>query len=670
MSSELDILFELGSSWFIDYYRNLKDDGIISKIINSYEEGSINVSDFEKTQIECIRKSMINYKDDIVNLNCICSQLRKWLCYSYESFSVLNEKISNLSFKMDEVNERFRRLQTRINNLKVLERKVYIFLKELIISPDQINNVIVGQLDSNYIDLLVKLKGKLSIINKDGFGKAKLGKEISSVYYSLKSIADKRIYDEFILLLENDSVNMFLYNSELHSRLVAKSELLGQLDEFGTEYTKLRNVFCDMVKSDLFRYTMGIFEELCSKREKDIQLTINSREYDKHYSLFQERQLIINKIYLDTEENLEKAICFLPRENYHIEEIYFFSQRIIYKAFMEIYEFSRQLFMSNNKEIMDHIFSDYLDKIVDLFHGVISNSNDSMGLSIIFCIFFKYKTLLEAKISVFDSGVNDCEVIYIYYTKQINMIYYLLENSILNHLNLLPLISSREFNKSQKINRLSHFYSTTRSLSEFFFVIIRILVEIEDGKNKQVRKLISKIQQSLAKWLKKNSNYLQSETNEFEMSCVYMINNVDVIISTFQDDDFTDIFGHMLNEYTQKYIEYRFRNTYIDIHEFLEHKPLVDDFIIQEIEEIANNFHNNWKKNIDMELQQTLTSFSSFDTSEEILRLLGTTIAIKYSQFIDIITKNNEYKEYVKEKIVNTDEILGYIQKCLYPLHH
>ncbi|KAH8739034.1 vacuolar sorting protein VPS52/suppressor of actin Sac2-family protein [Cryptosporidium ryanae] len=670
MNVELDILFELDSSWFVEYYNNIKEYEFVSGVIhNSEEDSTINLSNFDKTQVNCIRKSVVNCKDDIINLNYISNQLKVCLAHSYESFSLLNEKMSNLPFKMDEINERFRKLQTRINNLKLLKRKMHLFLNDFILTPDQIKNIVVGQIDTNYINLLVKLKERLLVVNKD-IVKTKVKSEIFSVYYSLKSIADHRICEEFISLIGMESENMFLYNSELHSKLIKKGELLEQLDKFGAEYIKLQNIFCNIVQYDLMRHTVGIIEELCNKKEKETKKNINSKEYDKFCSLFHERQAIINKIYLDTEDNLEKAICFLPKEEYQIEEIYFFSQRIIYKSFMEIYEISRQLFPSNKKIIVDSVFFDYLDKIMDVLGAAISNSTDLIGLSIIFGILFKYKTFLEAKVTVFDSGINDCEIIFRFYTKQSNLIYSLLENSIANHFDSLPLLYNREFIKLQKADELSHLYRTTRSLSEFLFVIIRLFGGIDGGQNRQAKKLISKCQQSLARWLKKNSNYLQSEALEFEKSCIYIINNVDLIISIFQDDDFTDIFGHMLNEYTQRYIEYRFKNICIDINKFLELQSHQFEICTRKIVEITENFHNNWKKNIDFELQQTLTSFSNFDTSEEILRLLGTTIAMKYSQFIDIVTANNECEKFIKGKIVSTEEILEYIQQCLYPSNH
>ena len=388
--------------------------------------------------------------------------------------------------------------------------------------------------------------------------------------------------------------------------------------------------------------------------------------WDRYYFSFHERQLIINKVYLDTEESLEKVVCFLPKENYHIEEVYFLSHRIVYKAFISVYELSRHLFPINAREIMSRTFSFYFDKITDIYRRTILDSNDSVGLSIIFIIFFKYKSLLEAKISVFEHGASDCGVIFKYYTNQGNSIYFSLENSIISHLESLPLLSSWEFMKSYKSDKLSHLHHKVRSLSEFLLMIIRSFREIGCDKNKQIKKLISKIQQSLAMWLKRNSNILQ-DNPEFEKSCIYIINCVDAIISTFQDDEFSDIFRHMFHEHTQKYAEYRFRKMYVDIHKFLDSKLHTNDFSVQEVIKVMNNFYGCWRQNIDIELQRTLTSFSNFETSEEIMRLIGTTIAMKYSQFTDEIKKNSENRKYIQEKKVNTEEILEYVQKCMYP---
>ncbi|EAK87816.1 vacuolar sorting protein VPS52/suppressor of actin Sac2-family protein [Cryptosporidium parvum Iowa II] len=666
-------LLELSSEWFLNSYKGSNGDLKYAKLIcnrNSITDLAKNVG--EELHYQHFINTVIKLGSKIVEFN----NINSIFCYSvdlvYSLFSSLQNEVSMHSIKVEAIKDEFIMLQNSLKSIKLLHEKIQNFIDKTVVSYDLIDEIKNAELNKDYYIPLKSLLDKLNTIKNTYIRKTKIGRELYLLYSSLFNIVVNRMKCNLNSLFSNKE-SMFIImetgysNSATFSELIRLSKVIKQLTLNANEIDFFRERYI-MFASRLFSQIVKEIEGLCqNKYEQGVIIT--SKDYDKYHSVLFEREQILNNFYLLIGEPVEESFFSKPKKVFKIEEIFFKSQKMIYKAFISIFEFTRQLFDSALKDILHRIFGDHLIRTLELFQLSILKTNDTIGLSILYNIMLKFKRLTESKLKVFVNAITDSSSLFEYYGMQSKAIYISLESSIILQIYSLSSLSNREFIKLCISDKRPHLNPITRRVSELLTVLTKLIDE-PDGHNDQIKKLIDRVQSSLINWLLSSNEFLQNENYIGpEEGCIFIINNADAIISVLRGKNgiSLDNFQHLFREYTQKYIEYRLNNSYSGIMQVVDSKFCLREVNLEYINKILTSFNNTWKKNIDIELQATLTSFSNFHTSEEILRLLGTTVAMRYSKFINVIKNEYEISGLLEKNKVDIEVILDYIQSCLYP---
>ncbi|CUV05702.1 unnamed protein product [Cryptosporidium hominis] len=666
-------LLELSSEWFLNNYKGSNDDLKYAKLIcnrNSITNLAKNIG--EELHYQHFINTVIKLGSKVIEFN----NSNSIFCYSvdlvYSLFSLLQNEVSMYSIKVEAIKDEFIMLQNSLQSIKLLHEKIQNFIDKTVVSYDLIDEIKNAELNKDYYIPLKSLLDKLNTIKNTYIRKTKIGRELYLLYSSLFNIVVNRIKCNLNSLFSNKE-SMFIImetgysNSVTFSELIRLSKVIKELTLNASEIDFFRERYI-MFASRLFSQIVKEIEGLCqNKYEQGVIIT--SKDYEKYHSVLFEREQILNNFYLSIGEPVEESFFSKPKKIFKIEEIFFKSQKMIYKAFISIFEFTRQLFDNALKDILHQIFDDHLIKTLELFQFSILKTNDTTGLSILYNIILKFKRLTESKLKVFVNAITDSSSLFEYYGMQSQTIYISLESSIIFQIYSLSSLSNREFIKLCISDKRPHLNPITRRVSELLTVLTKLIDE-PDGHNDQIKKLIDRVQSSLINWLLSSNEFLQNENYIGpEEGCIFIINNADAIISVLRGKNgiSLDNFQHLFREYTQKYIEYRLNNSYSGIMQVIDSKFCLSEVNIEYINKILTSFNNTWKKNIDIELQATLTSFSNFHTSEEILRLLGTTIAMRYSKFINAIKNEHEISGLLEKNKVDIEVILDYIQSCLYP---
>ncbi|KAJ1610325.1 vacuolar sorting protein VPS52 [Cryptosporidium canis] len=657
-------LIESSSYWFLHNYEHLTQE-------SKHMCGLSSNPAVELKYNEQLNDMVLRYGDKIVELDRCNSLFINHLSSIYDLFLILLERISECCIKVDAIKHGFIILQSRLNALSQLHGKVRGFISKTLVCPNLINKIKYGELNWDYCPSLMCLLERYDSLQNICAKRTNIECELNLLYGSLIRVAVTRLkHDISLIFSTNESVLILLRadfsKSKVHSELMKRSQIIKflmsnttELNFFQEEYINFANCW--------FSKVLEKIEELCGNKEHDILIT--SKEYDKYSSLIFEREKILDNFYMMISEPI-KDKSFSDSNVFRMEDIFFYSQKMIYMAFISIYEQSKQLFSDSLKYILFQIFNEHFIKISNMFQLSILRTNDTIGLAIVYNILLRFNCLSESKLKVFSNAIVDSYVLFEYYEKQIRSIYASLETSVLYHLSSLSSLSGRELIKVCISDKLSHINPITRRVSDLLIILSKLLDESNVHGN-NVMKLISIVKTFLTSWLELSNSLLQSECNMGdEEGYVFIINNADFIISALNGktgvlvDDFQIIFC----EYIHKYIESRFIRAYPDIQKVIDLDISLDEMDSQYIIEIFECFSDNWKEKIDIETQAILTSFSNFNTSEEVLRLLGTTIAVKYSKFVNIVkTKLGEKTLFEKNKI-GIEEILNYIQTRLHPV--
>ncbi|KAF7459248.1 vacuolar protein sorting-associated protein 52 isoform X2 [Cryptosporidium felis] len=661
-----EILVELSCDWFLSNYESYSNSfqhfGCSRRSDNNYGvKSAIGKTYFEPltSSFKSSIKEIVTFNDSILFLNGLIHRL-------YLSHSELQNKISTFSNKIESFKQEFTALQKYLHSLKALQSRFLNFIDEFIISRQLIDTVTNRPLNRSYATALNCLLDKSNIMHKYNLKGTNIEKELRLLCNSLTFIAMYRLKNELELLFSEQKLSYISAHSSnvKFTSFTEKCDIIEFFMKNVPEFSIFETRYSSFV-SELLSKTSLEIEKLCSGNEFYVSMT--SKEYDRYYSGLFEREQILNVIYLLNSEKGCDSTLELYKESQFIEEIFFRSQRIIYKIFLDIYEISRRLFTLKLENILKVTFSDHLTKILHLFKSSIFKSNDIIGLSIIYAMSIKFRELARSKFIVFENGLTDTSVLFSYFHELRETIYSSVESSVIQILNSLTSIGF-ESTGSFISDKATDLHPTSRRVSELLSLLIKLVNE-PGNNNEQFKRLIYRVQLSLAKWFKLTSDFLQNESGfSIEESCIYIINNVDIIISTLEgnDDSFLDIFRNIFNDYSQKYIENRISRNYSEIHEFIKQKPRTDEVNKDNLRDLLDNFNSSWRSNIEIELQRILRSFLNFHTSEEILKLLGTAIAAECSHFIKIL--NSEYNiADVEKSEVSVEEILNYIHRCLYP---
>ncbi|KAK9173035.1 hypothetical protein CmeUKMEL1_10095 [Cryptosporidium meleagridis] len=668
-------LLELSSEWFLNNYKGSNGDLKYTTLIcnrNSITHSAKNIG--EELHYQHFNNSIVKLGSKIVEFN----NSNSIFCYSielvYSLFLSLQNEVSIHSIKVEAIKDEFIMLKNSLKAIKLLHEKIQNFIDKTVVSYDLIYEIKNAELNKDYYIPLKSLLDKLNTINNIYIRKTKVGRELYLLYSSLFNIILNRIrYNLNSLFSNKESIFKIIEtgysNSNTFSELIKLSKVMKELTLNASKVDFFRERYISFA-SKLFSQIVKGIEGLCqNKYEQGVIIT--SKDYDKYRTVLLEREQILNNFYLLVGESAEESFFSKPKKIFKIEEIFFKSQKMIYKAFISIFEFTRQLFDSGLKDILHQIFDDHLINTLELFQLSILKTNDTTGLSILYSIILKFKRLTESKLKVFVNAIADSSSLFEYYGMQCKAIYISLESSIIFQIYSLSSLSNREFIRLCISDKRPHLSPITRRVSELLTVLTKLIDE-SDAHNDQIKKLADRVQSSLINWLLSSNEFLQNENYIGpEEGCIFIINNADAIISVLRRKNgiSLDDFQHLFREYTQKYIEYRLNNSYSEIMQVIDSKFCLSEINIEYINKILTNFNNTWKKNIDIELQATLTSFSNFHTSEEILRLLGTTIAMRYSKFINIIKNEYEISGLLEKNKVDIEVILDYIQSCLYPIN-
>ncbi|OII72122.1 vacuolar sorting protein [Cryptosporidium ubiquitum] len=664
-------LLELSSDWFLSSYNDSKDDLKCAKVTCDSDPLTFLAKHNGKGKYyQLFNNTVMTFENEIVEFDNNNSLFNYSINLLYDLFLLLESKMSIYSIKVEAIKEKFMLLQNSLRRMKFLHEKIHNFIEKTVIGPDLIDKINIGELDKNYCISLKYLLDKINSIQNTDIKRTNVGRELNLLYRSLFNIAINRIrYKLTSIFSNNESVFIILQTDyskpSTYSELIKMSKIIKFLISNTTELGFFSEKYISFA-AKLFSTVIKETKKLCENKD-EIGVLITSKDYDKYQSTFFEREQILNNFYLLINEPMNESFFSTTKKILRIEEIFFESQKMIYKAFISIYEHSRQLFDNSLKDVLQKIFSNHLIEVMELFQTTILKTCDTTGLSILYNIILRFKCLSKSKLSVFENAIADSNVLFEYYKMQNKAVYSSLESSAINHIYSLSSLSNRDFIKSCVSDKLSRLNPITRRISELLMVITKLL---DDPNNEKIRKLVSRIQSSIINWLVSSNEFLQNEYSiGLEQGCIFIINNVDAIISVLQGkkEILLDDFQHVFCEYTQKYIEHRFIKAYSNIQKIIDSKFRLNEINVQYINEVLEHFNKSWKKNIDIEFQTILTSFSNFHTSEEILRLLGTTTAMKYSQLMNII--KNEYKmnELLEKNEVDIEVILDYIQSCLYP---
>ncbi|KAH8584216.1 Vps52 Sac2 family [Cryptosporidium sp. chipmunk genotype I] len=666
-------LLELSTDWFLNSYEFSKSDLKHTKSIcdkNSITDSTKHIG--EDMYYQQFNSEVVKFGTKVVEFNNSNSMFCYYIDLAHDFFLSLQNKISMHSIKVEAIKEKFILLQNSLKAMKFLHEKIHNFIDKTVVSYDLIYEIRNYKLDGDYYISLKCLLDKLNTIKNTDIRGTKVGGELYLLYSSLFNIVINRTkYNLNSIFSKSESIFIIMEteysNSSTFSELIKLSKVIKLLSLNTNKLSFFREKYIGFA-SKLFSQVVKEVEGLCDNKY-ELGVLITSKDYDKCHSALLEREQILNSFYLLIGESIDESLFLRSKKVLRIEEIFFKSQKMIYKVFILILEYTRQLFDNSLKDILDKIFGDHLIKVLEFFRLTILKTNDTTGLSILYNMMLKFKRLSESKLKVFLNPITDSSVLFEYYNMQSKAIYISLESSIIYHIYSLSSLSSRDFIKSCILNKPTHLNPITRRVSELLMILTKLLDE-PDSNSDQIKKLFSRVKSSLINWLLSSNEFLQNENYIGpEEGCIFIINNVDAIISVLQEKSgiFLDDFQHLFREYTQKYIEYRLNNSYSGIMQVIDSKFCLNEVNIEYINEILKHFNKSWKKNIDSELQTTLTSFSNFHTSEEILRLLGTTTAMKYSQFMNIV--KNEYKinGLLEKNKVDIEVILDYIQNCLYP---
>jgi hypothetical protein len=178
---------------------------------------------------------------------------------------------------------------------------------------------------------------------------------------------------------------------------------------------------------------------------------------------------------------------------------------------------------------------------------------------------------------------------------------------------------------------------------------------------------------------------LSEKHNSNKKRIIFLINNLDQIISIFQERRVVGAelnrFIEMLSQQRELFVEEELLQSFSKliafVHQTEQHLNLTDantskavveghkmDVNVQVVENLVRDFAANWKQGIELINRNVLSYFSNFRNGMEILKQVLTQLLLYYTRFQDIIRKvwRSKPPAFCKD-LVSTSVILAEIKK-------
>ncbi|EEA06051.1 Vps52 / Sac2 family protein [Cryptosporidium muris RN66] len=667
------ILFSSDSIEFLYNYKSVKDEEVINFTLNVQDTTQATVDKLES--LNCVRNIIKNILCNWKSARQLCessNQLMEYLESVETSLLKVKSNISEFTVKVDDVKIRFDELQDTVKNLKQLYELISVYINQILITPDIIEKILKGNIDEYFISLVEDIEKRFERANHEGLRSEPSVQDALPIIKSTLNISRQRIYNNlYNILVESTKkpIEGCRFLKVLNNKLLAKEKMNKYLRQSKLDMSNIKIIYCKNICDSVLSKVLEDFVKLINLKKKGMDEPITYKDYDKTKCSLTERDEILYTAYVNDENSYQEEDLKSNnlRNQYFVEEIYYKTHKVLCNIFLEEYEFCKRFFQEPLNEILLQIFSQYLDKFIYFIeNNLFKNCNDVMGILLANCIRVKATSYILEKIDDTNKD-SDKNIILKYFNKQSSLFLNVFEKAMIFHINSLSTFSNKDFLQSTSGSQQYYPHFIPRRVAELVYLTSKLADKCCSDIEKQfISRVLSRLQQAIAIWLKSIGSIITAseEFSQVEVNCIFVVNNVDLIFSIIQDGTFLDIFQHIFREYSQKYIDYRLQYYYPQLNRYTTNETL--EISICESKILRENFYKSWASNLDYEFHLIVQSFSNFSTVEEIIRLFGTTLATRYSNFLNCMSKYDQDEDINKYK-VDPDLILEHIQKCLYP---
>ncbi|KAE9024657.1 hypothetical protein PF011_g3409 [Phytophthora fragariae] len=174
---------------------------------------------------------------------------------------------------------------------------------------------------------------------------------------------------------------------------------------------------------------------------------------------------------------------------------------------------------------------------------------------------------------------------------------------------------------------------------------------------------------------------LSEQHSNAKDKCVFLINNVDLVLTHFEErrviSDETSKFEELLAGQREKFVEEELVTYYAKLIQFVrQHEQVTlgkgasgasaggsQQVDTAQIEKIVREFAATWKAGIEKMNGNVMTYFANFRNGMEILKQVLTQLLLYYTRFVEIVKRSYQRPPPFNAEIVTTQEILYEIKK-------
>mmetsp|Transcript_7055 Transcript_7055/g.12940 ORF Transcript_7055/g.12940 Transcript_7055/m.12940 type:complete len:633 (-) Transcript_7055:727-2625(-) len=548
------------------------------------------------------------------------------------------QDLGNISGEIKTLQDQSLKMTVALNNRRALEKKLDNYLKYVTLSPDLISAISSQEIDENYIHCVNELRDKLRYFKTQGKLQtpdaeitALSMQEVYPELLKLNCKAASRISQFLLTLLHNLNKPKTNVSVLQESIMMKYKDLLSYLRENRQEsfievcmsYTE--NLGQIYLKS--FKSYMAALKPLIVDKASKLDLVIQDEPRGFFSSPIELRPKVLSfeledrHHILETLESSDPIVCHVASkqsQRFPLEKVFQSVSSLLLSTCSYNYFFVQEFFsikpdqyMPAFKEVFSRTFQHLTEQLALITH----NSYDLLGLCLILKINEAYNLLMESReIPAMTS-----------FFEKVNMTVWPKVQSLLD-LNLRSMENTRNLRATDVCVHVV----TSR------FAQLAVMLHVVQLHGDMFRQRMTQLRRAYEVLLAKLSSQFKDEKNQ----CVFCINNLDVLLNSFQGIHLGEEFSPLevtLQGYVDRFIELQLTEIFGSLLMLLEQMKNGEDVPESQVDLCVRDFNSNWKRGINLLEVMESELVQDAASKQAILRRTYTKLVMHYSELSELV---------------------------------
>lgn len=567
---------------------------------------------------------------EIDSSNDVLGRLELMLCE-------FQQDLGNISGEIKTLQDQSLKMTVALNNRRALEKKLDNYLKYVTISPELISAISNHEVDEEYIHCINELRDKLRYFKTQG--------KLQTPDAEITALSMQEVYPELLKLncKAASRIRMFLLTL-LHGLNKPKTNVSVLQESVLMKYKDLLSYLRENRQDSFIEVCMSYTENLSQiylKSFKAYMLALKSLIVDKASKLdvvIQEEprgffsspaelrprvlgfELEDRHRILESLESLDPIVCHVASkqgQRFALERVFQSVTSLLLSTCSYNYFFVQEFFSIKPEQYMPafkEVFSKAFQQLTEQLALIVGTTYDLLGLCLILKINEAYNVLMETReIPAMTS-----------YFEKVNMIVWPKVQSLLD-LNLKSLDNAR----SLRATDVCVHVVTSR------FSQLAVMLHVVQLQGDMFRQRLTQLRRSYEGCLAKLSAQFKDEKNQ----CVFCINNLDVLLNSFQGIPLGEEFSPLevtLQGYVDRFIELQLIEIFGSLLMMLDQMKQGLEVVESQLELCIRDFNSNWKRGLNLLEVMESELVQDAASKQAILRRTYTKLVMNFSEFSDL----------------------------------